>query len=113
MTSHGAYMAEMPVEPRLAKVLITAKHFECTEDVLSAAAMLSVQGPWLQPRMSAQNREALHESMREFAAPEGDHITYVRLYEVIPHHHFVLFVLFVPEFSNPCPPGMAKPARII
>ncbi len=76
-------MAEMPVEPRLAKVLIAAKHFECTEDVLSAASMLSVQGPWLQPRMTTQNRDALRESMREFAASEGDHITYVRLYEVI------------------------------
>ncbi len=84
-------MAEMPVEPRLAKVLIAAKHFECTEDVLSVAAMLSVQGPWLQHRMTLQNKEALRESMREFAAPEGDHITYVRLYEVntLPH-------LFVP-----------------
>eukprot|EP01084_Bolivina_argentea_P225909 381677_1 len=81
LTSHGAHMAEMPVEPRLAKVLIAAKHFECTEDVLSVAAMLSVQGPWLQHRMTLQNKEALRESMREFAAPEGDHITYVRLYE--------------------------------
>ncbi len=100
-------MAEMPVDPRLAKVLITSKHFECTEDVLSVAAILTVQGPWLQQRPTPQNKEALRESMREFAAPEGDHATYAHLYKV----NTLSICLCPPEsfqISTPCP-GMAKP----
>ena len=39
LTSLGEKMAEMPVEPRMAKTLLASWDFGCGEEVLSIAAM--------------------------------------------------------------------------
>ncbi|CAM9473229.1 unnamed protein product [Hapterophycus canaliculatus] len=77
----GLTMAEFPVEPCLAKFLASAWDFDCVEDALTVAAMLSVQNPFDHPRSGGrERRERVREAMEEFAVTEGDHITYLNVF---------------------------------
>ncbi|CAM9160360.1 unnamed protein product [Choristocarpus tenellus] len=77
----GTTIAEFPVEPCVAKFLTASWDFGCVEDSLTVAAMLSVQNPFLQPRGGRkERREAIQEAMEEFAVTEGDHITYLNVF---------------------------------
>ncbi|CAN0212375.1 unnamed protein product [Ectocarpus sp. 12 AP-2014] len=77
----GMTMAEFPVEPCLAKFLASAWEFGCVEDALTVAAMLSVQNPFVHPRGGGrERRERVREAMEEFAVTEGDHITYLNVF---------------------------------
>ncbi|XP_050840346.1 pre-mRNA-splicing factor ATP-dependent RNA helicase DHX16 isoform X13 [Serinus canaria] len=42
LTTLGRRMAELPVEPMLAKMILASEQYGCTEEVLTVAAMLSV-----------------------------------------------------------------------
>lgn len=51
------------------------------QDALTVAAMLTVQNPFLNPRGAGrERRERVREAMEEFAVTEGDHITYLNVY---------------------------------
>ncbi|CAM9873331.1 unnamed protein product [Heterosigma akashiwo] len=77
----GELMAEMPTEPMIAKALISSYDFECTEEMLTIAAMVSVQNIFIHPKNSKDLREKLEEAMGQFAVREGDHVTYLNVYE--------------------------------
>ena len=73
----GLRMAELSVEPMLAKSLLTAPKFGCLTEMLSIAAMVSSQGSvWV----SDFDRKALEGTRRNFAADEGDHLTLLNVY---------------------------------
>jgi len=57
LTHDGEKMAEMPVEPRLAKSLLSSFDFGCGEEMLSIAAICSVDNPFISMRNNA-NKEA-------------------------------------------------------
>jgi ATP-dependent RNA helicase DDX35 len=77
----GVRMAELPLEPRIAKLLVASWEFGCVAEALTIAAMLSVQGPFERPRGgSVEAKERLRSAMQEFAAQEGDHVTYLNVY---------------------------------
>lgn len=51
------------------------------QDALTVAAMLTVQNPFEHPRGARrERRERVREAMEEFAVIEGDHITYLNVY---------------------------------
>lgn len=51
------------------------------QDALTVAAMLSVQNPFVHRRGAGRERqERVKEAMEEFAVTEGDHITYLNVY---------------------------------
>jgi pre-mRNA-splicing factor ATP-dependent RNA helicase DHX15/PRP43 len=43
MTALGEIMAEFPLDPQLSKMLIVSPEFQCSNEILSIAAMLSGQ----------------------------------------------------------------------
>ncbi|WEW55682.1 RNA helicase [Emydomyces testavorans] len=74
----GIRMAELSVEPMMAKVLLNASSFGCLTEVLSIAAMTSVQGSvWFQPN---GEKKAMESARRRFAVEEGDHLTLLNVY---------------------------------
>jgi ATP-dependent RNA helicase DDX35 len=78
----GLRMAELSVEPMMAKVLLSAPTFQCLTEMLTIAAMTSLQGAiWVEHNDS---RKALDLAKRKFAVEEGDHITLLNVY-----HSFV------------------------
>ena len=75
----GVRMAELAVEPMMAKVLLTAPAMSCLSEMLSIAAMTSLQGSaWFDDHTG---KRATETARRKFAAEEGDHLTLLNVYE--------------------------------
>ncbi|KIX10636.1 uncharacterized protein Z518_01720 [Rhinocladiella mackenziei CBS 650.93] len=80
-TPLGTRMAELSIPPMMAKCLLTASDpkFICQNEMLSIAAMTSLQGNvWF--HNSGENK-AMDLSRRKFAAEEGDHLTLLNVYQ--------------------------------
>lgn len=74
----GMRMAELAVDPMIAKVLLSAPSFDCLSEILTIAAMVSLQGAiWVQHE---GDRKASESTRRRFAVEEGDHLTYLNVY---------------------------------
>jgi ATP-dependent RNA helicase DDX35 len=70
-------MAELALEPMLAKCLLSAPSFNCLSEMLSIAAMTSLQGNvWF----SHDSKKAEESARRKFAVEEGDHLTLLNVY---------------------------------
>lgn len=75
----GVRMAELSVEPKMAKVILSASKFGCLSEVLSIAAMVSLQGAvWFQHE---EEKKASDKARRKFAVEEGDHLTLLNVYQ--------------------------------
>lgn len=75
----GSRMAELSVEPMMAKVLLAAPTFGCMSEILSIAAMTSLQGAvWFSHE---GERKAQESARRKFAVEEGDHLTLLNVYQ--------------------------------
>lgn len=73
----GTAMAEVPLEPNLARALITASKSKCLTSLLTIAAMLSVPSISSHPRGMERKADAMR---RKFAVKEGDHLTLLNIY---------------------------------
>ncbi|KAI5290344.1 hypothetical protein KEM52_000498 [Ascosphaera acerosa] len=83
----GLRMAELALDPMLAKVLLSAQRFGCTDEALAIAAMTStVQSGggdaagsvWV--RQDGGGKAQRESTRRAFAAEEGDHLTYLNVF---------------------------------
>jgi ATP-dependent RNA helicase DDX35 len=74
----GIHMAELSVEPMMAKCLLASRQFGCTSEMLAIAAMVSQGGSiWI---VHEDEKRAFELARRKFAAEEGDHITLLNVY---------------------------------
>ena len=74
----GVRMAELALEPMLAKCLLSAPSFGCLSEMLSIAAMTSLGGNvWF----SHDNKRQEESARRKFAVDEGDHLTLLNVYQ--------------------------------
>ncbi|KAI0124916.1 P-loop containing nucleoside triphosphate hydrolase protein [Xylariales sp. AK1849] len=75
----GMRMAELAVEPMMAKTLLTASSFGCLSEILTIAAMTSLGGTiWIQ---RDGEKKQVESARRKFAAEEGDHLTLLNVYQ--------------------------------
>ncbi|KAI0518207.1 P-loop containing nucleoside triphosphate hydrolase protein [Xylaria bambusicola] len=75
----GMRMAELAVEPMMAKTLLSASSFDCISEILTIAAMTSLGGTvWGQQDGGKRQMES---ARRKFAAEEGDHLTLLNVYQ--------------------------------
>ncbi|KAI0485461.1 P-loop containing nucleoside triphosphate hydrolase protein [Xylaria cf. heliscus] len=75
----GIRMAELAVEPMMAKTLLSASSFDCINEILTIAAMTSLGGTiWVQ---QDGNKKQMESARRKFAAEEGDHLTLLNVYQ--------------------------------
>ncbi|KAI2631695.1 P-loop containing nucleoside triphosphate hydrolase protein [Xylaria nigripes] len=75
----GMRMAELAVEPMMAKTLLSAPSFDCLSEMLTIAAMTSLGGTvWVQ---QDRGKKELESSRRKFAVEEGDHLTLLNVYQ--------------------------------
>jgi hypothetical protein len=70
-------MSEFPLDPQLAKMLVAAPDFRCSNEILSIAAMLSVPNVFLRPREAAK---AADDAKAKFTHIDGDHLTLLNVY---------------------------------
>ncbi|MEE3850554.1 ATP-dependent RNA helicase HrpA [Gordonia sp. LSe1-13] len=80
LTPIGRQMARIPVDPRLARMLIAAHDGGCLDHVLVIAAALSI--PDVRERPS-EHREAADAAHRRFAVPGSEFLTYLELWDYL------------------------------
>ncbi|KIJ69552.1 hypothetical protein HYDPIDRAFT_80977 [Hydnomerulius pinastri MD-312] len=73
LTSMGEQVAECPVELGIARMLFCSKDFQCGEEILTIAAMTSIQDAFVIPDGAPGALAELER--RKFTAEEGDHLT--------------------------------------
>ncbi|XP_063932493.1 ATP-dependent RNA helicase DHX8-like [Zophobas morio] len=77
LTRLGRKMAEFPLEPPLSKMLIQSVELQCSEEILTIVAMLTIQAVFYRPK----DKQALADSRKaRFHQPEGDHLTLLTVY---------------------------------
>ncbi|CAL9131738.1 unnamed protein product [Musa acuminata var. zebrina] len=74
----GYQVAEIPLDPMISKMILSACNFGCSEEIITIAAVLSVQSIWVS--MWGAQKEFDEVKLR-FAAAEGDHVTYLNVYK--------------------------------
>ncbi|KAJ1517154.1 DEAH-box ATP-dependent RNA helicase prp22 [Coelomomyces lativittatus] len=78
LTRIGRKMAEFPLEPPLAKMLLLSVELGCSDEILTLVAMLSVQNVFYRPK----EKQALADQKKaKFHHPEGDHLTLLQVYQ--------------------------------
>ncbi|WP_261653462.1 ATP-dependent RNA helicase HrpA [Erwinia mallotivora] len=80
LTPSGRTLAQLPVDPRLAKMVLAAQHYACTREVMIIAAALSIQDPRERP---ADRQQASDEKHRRFADKESDFLSFVKLWDYL------------------------------
>lgn len=77
LTAAGRQMASLPVDPRLARMLITADSEHCLQEMLIIVSALSIQDP---REIGAENRQRAQAKLAQFDHPESDFMTFLNLW---------------------------------
>ncbi len=77
LTDIGKKMTAFPMDPSLAKLLITSEGYGCSEEMLTIVSMLSVPSVFYRPKERQEESDAARE---KFFVPESDHLTYLHVY---------------------------------
>ncbi|CAH3139450.1 putative pre-mRNA-splicing factor ATP-dependent RNA helicase PRP1 isoform X1 [Pocillopora verrucosa] len=84
LTSLGSMMAEFPLDPQLAKMVIASCDHNCSNEILSITAMLSVPQVFMRPN---EAKKAADEAKMKFAHIDGDHLTLLNVYHAYKQNH--------------------------
>ncbi|XP_019163495.1 PREDICTED: probable pre-mRNA-splicing factor ATP-dependent RNA helicase DEAH2 isoform X1 [Ipomoea nil] len=77
LTKLGEIMSEFPLDPQMAKMLVVSPEFNCSNEILSVSAMLSVPNCFVRPR---EAQKAADEAKGRFSHIDGDHLTLLNVY---------------------------------
>jgi pre-mRNA-splicing factor ATP-dependent RNA helicase DHX38/PRP16 len=78
LTPLGRRMTPFPMDPPLAKLIITAaEQYGCSEEMLTIVSMLSVPNVFYRPKERQDESDAARE---KFFVPESDHLTLLHVY---------------------------------
>ncbi len=78
ITRHGRRMANLPVEPRFARILLEARKHGALEPALIIVGMLSIQDPRERPSAKKGEAEAAH---KRFLHPKSDFLGWLELWK--------------------------------
>ncbi|KAM9835287.1 pre-mRNA-splicing factor ATP-dependent RNA helicase DHX15 [Syngnathus typhle] len=84
LTDLGAMMAEFPLDPQLAKMVVASCESGCSDEALSITAMLSVPQCFLRPPAA---KKAADDAKMRLAHPDGDHLTLLNVYLAFQQSH--------------------------
>lgn len=79
LTAVGRKMATLPVDPKYARMLITADSERCLTELLVIVSALSIQDP---RETGVENRQQAREKHEQFVHPESDFLELVNLWNV-------------------------------
>ena len=85
LTKLGRRMAEFPLEPNLAKMLILSVHLGCSDEILTVVSMLNVQNVFYRPK---EKQAIADQKKAKFNQPEGDHLTLLSVFNSWKNHKF-------------------------
>ncbi|MBT8224303.1 MAG: ATP-dependent RNA helicase HrpA [Dactylosporangium sp.] len=78
LTAVGRKLARLPLDPRLARMVLAAEPAGCVDEILVLAAALSIQDPRERPLEHRQAADAVHA---RFADANSDFLAYLNLWQ--------------------------------
>ncbi|XP_063290792.1 putative pre-mRNA-splicing factor ATP-dependent RNA helicase DHX32 [Pelobates fuscus] len=79
LSEFGIIMSEFPLDPQLSKSILAACEFDCVDEILTLAAM--VTAPNCFTNLSLEGEEPVLTRKTKFLHPEGDHFTLINIYK--------------------------------
>lgn len=80
LTKSGRLLSKFPIDPRLAKMILTAIDLGCTEQVLIIVSALSIQDPRERPH---EKQQAADEKHNRFKDKNSDFISLLNLWQYV------------------------------
>ena len=80
LTPIGRQLAQLPVDPRLAKMLLSAVNLGCVYEVMIIVSALSIQDPRERP---TEKQQASDEKHRRFADKKSDFLAFLNLWHYV------------------------------
>ena len=78
LTAVGQQLAQLPLDPRLSRMLLAAQQHSCVRELLIVVSALSVQDPRERP---AEKQQAADQMHRRFWSEHSDFLTLVNLWD--------------------------------
>lgn len=80
LTQSGRQLARLPIDPRLARMVLAARDFGAVRELMIITAGLSIQDPRERPADAKQKSDELHA---RFHDPQSDFIAYLNLWDYV------------------------------
>ncbi|OZM71689.1 ATP-dependent RNA helicase HrpA [Amycolatopsis antarctica] len=80
LTDVGRKLAQLPVDPRMGRMVLEAARTDCVREVMIIAAALSIQDPRERP---AEHQQAASEKHARFADKTSDFLAYLNLWNYV------------------------------
>ena len=77
LTEIGRALARLPIDPRIARMILAARDEQVMDEVLIIASALSVQDPRQRPMDEQDAADAAHQQFRD---PKSDFLSYLKLW---------------------------------
>ncbi|KAF6017324.1 YTHDC2 [Bugula neritina] len=81
LTELGHHLVDIPISPRLGKMIIYSVMLKCLDPVLTIACTLAYKEPFVLPINSSLKRAAAKVRQRFGAESLSDHMTYLRVFQ--------------------------------
>lgn len=78
LTKLGEQMARLPIDPKIARILLAAKKHDCMAEILVIASALSIQDPRERP---LEARDAAAKAHERFTDKQSDFLTYLNIWD--------------------------------
>ena len=80
----GFRMAEFPLSPMFAKMLLCSDELGCSQEIVAIAAMMQIQNVFVSP---PGQKVAAARAKRKFSVKEGDHLTLLNVFNSFIEHN--------------------------
>ncbi|GAA3431178.1 ATP-dependent helicase HrpA [Kutzneria kofuensis] len=80
LTTIGRRLSQLPVDPRLARMVVAAEENGCVREVMVIAAALSIQDPRERPTEQQEQAQQQHARFRD---PDSDFISFLNLWNYL------------------------------
>ncbi|SPY01358.1 DNA helicase [Neisseria meningitidis] len=78
LTKLGEQMARLPIDPKIARILLAAKKHDCMAEILVIASALSIQDPRERP---LEARDAATKAHERFTDKQSDFLAYLNIWD--------------------------------
>lgn len=78
LTPIGEQMARLPIDPKIARILLAAKKHDCMAEILVIASALSIQDPRERP---LEARDAVAKAHERFTDKQSDFLAYLNIWD--------------------------------
>jgi ATP-dependent helicase HrpA len=78
LTPTGKFMAKLPLDPRISRMIIEARSHNCLQEIIIIASALAIQDPRIRPAEAETEADNAHAVFKEYPS---DFLSFLRIWE--------------------------------